>query len=269
MFSASFGGPLFRTTSSVASPVASARDLITGQIPTIENVSNELSIEGSDLTWQTWRQQTDVNDADNVGLNYGNRAQWDLPSVSNRILIIARVKWDGNAHSSFSRVISQRTSAGGDEEWAIIMDGTGHFIARIGGFSGSDFILVGGITAGDWVHVVLYRDAVEGAISLYGRNGGHIETVTGSPGAISASTANLTIGHRDGENRTWDGWIDYIDIWHGLDDIDALTRAIPRKPWKIYEPLRIPIGSPVAAGGTTPKGPLGHPLHGALGGPIG
>jgi hypothetical protein len=93
-------------------------------------------------------------------------------------------------------------------------------------------------------------------------------TYIGTP----ANTVVATWAYGNAEGLTgsmaWDGYIAFFTIWLRYLP-DAELKELHNNPTALYgnSPARL-YEFPAPAAGTTPKGPLGHPLKGAFGGPI-
>ena len=90
-------------------------------------------------------------------------------------------------------------------------------------------------------------------------------------GTALTSYNNLFFGERSSNAQDFDGW-----LWHHylydrvLSDAEVWAMWHPSTRWDLYHTPRIGVPGFVAAvGGVNPKGPLGMPLHGPFGGPIG
>jgi len=255
MFAVAFQGA-YGESSADGVLVPSARELVTGHVPITANSSSSdpMSITASRYGL-AYRQQTDGGgETDEVGLIYGNRARWDLPSQTEQILIITRVKWDGNLHDGWGRIVSQGNGSSSDE-YAIGLDNTAgqHFFVRIGNNDLPD--TSHNVVAGNWYTIIAWQTGI-------GTNEKHLEiwddtgllvAIEEDGTTIAASTRNLCIGHRDLEDRTWDGWIDYCYIWHGLADPIPYLRAIFKNPNIFFLPYQQII--PVSVGAEAPSGP--------------
>ena len=108
----------------------------------------------------------------------------------------------------------------------------------------------------DGIGIGLFIDAVQRA---------NIST----SGAIADNAKELGFGgHPDSGGRYIDGFISHIRIWSralSLDNIEWLRY----EPFSMIKPrFRRTWFDVAAVAGANPKGPLGHPLYGAFGGPL-
>ncbi|KKM22164.1 hypothetical protein LCGC14_1628120 [marine sediment metagenome] len=79
----------------------------------------------------------------------------------------------------------------------------------------------------------------------------------------------FAIGNRNGSNLPMDGIIEYVYLYRRALSASEIA-LLYRYPFYMFkDPNEVAVlGAGVVAAGTNPKGPLGHPLHGALAGPI-
>ncbi len=101
---------------------------------------------------------------------------------------------------------------------------------------------------------------------------------SGTAGTNTTNNADVQVGARRGtESNTGEGWT--LDVGERVWDARIYNRALtpaeayalwhPDTRWELYRQPGIRVPGFVAAAGVNPKGPLGMPLHGPLGGPIG
>jgi len=88
-------------------------------------------------------------------------------------------------------------------------------------------------------------------------------------GFSPSGASKLSLTHQNGAK-----WADQTIFLAGLSNSTwnvSQVETLSENPWQIFEPSTnvIPFPGPVAVGGARPQNPLGHPLKGAFGGPIG
>ena len=99
-------------------------------------------------------------------------------------------------------------------------------------------------------------------------NGRKIAPITGD--ALGGTGVSNRIGHGVASVLDWNGSIRQVRIYDYAWD-GALARSFARSPAGVFRPATSRTARTTvvaAAGGTTPKGPLGHPFHGPFAGPI-
>jgi len=119
------------------------------------------------------------------------------------------------------------------------------------------------IALNTWYAVGISVNGGSGSIYVNGID----ETSDGILNNIPTATANMSLmGWNHSASRVLNGYVPFLPMWdYPLSAAEQLRLA--RDPFKLFERrVWVPVGgAPPAA---NPKGPLGHPLQGALGGPI-
>lgn len=120
--------------------------------------------------------------------------------------------------------------------------------------------------ADTWIHIVGTYDGSNIRVYANGVVGGTVGTLAGN---TDASTDPMAIGSENASAQNpWLGQIDHVTIYNRVLSAGEVASlyADPFQDWR-PEPIELWSDKTVAAG-ANPKGPLGHPLRGALAGPI-
>lgn len=186
-----------------------------------------------------------------AGWDFGNTGGVGIYEPSAAITIIARARVAGSASVSGSRIISKRSSAGGQDSYAIYLQGTAGTTMRYrieqSDFATADQDIVR--TAGNYfnvlVDVAVASDVVDQNQWIWepetGAQQALLKTATFA-GAIDRGNGNLCIGHRQAEVRTWDGDIHYVALFNTKKDITEIEK-FRRNPWQIFKPQLILLPS--------------------------
>lgn len=121
---------------------------------------------------------------------------------------------------------------------------------------------------GEWSHI-LWTFTVSGLDTIIEPwvNGVSQGTQTNVGNGILVNAAeDLFIGSRRATDEFFDGLIDHVAVWNRSFSVSEITQ-VSHNPFAMFRRDPIELQDSAAAG-TTPKGPLGHPLHGPLGGPV-
>lgn len=120
-------------------------------------------------------------------------------------------------------------------------------------------------TLNSWVHVVGTNDGASRNMTFY------IDSVLQTSGGYTGGNigTNARFGLDPAGFKPFDGQIDHAIIYdRALISSEVVQLFI--NPFIMFDrdPIELWVGSVAAAAAANPKGPLGHPLHGALAGPI-
>ena len=166
-------------------------------------------------------------------------------------------------------MVTKKAGASGDYDFFFGMSGNDY---KFGAGSDPFAVATGAIVAGfngiD-THVVARSKGTGGSDSTIWVNGE--QEASGANTIEATTTREFTLG---GYHSAFamDGSIWHIGIWNlALSDAEILYLHHPATRYDLIWQPRVQIQGFVAAapGGATPKGPLGMPLHGPFGGPIG
>ncbi len=172
-----------------------------------------------------------------------------------KLTIITRVRPGDEDDAGGSRIVSKRTTSVGNDDWAVYMlTDTAANDKLAFKVNGSDDNIIR--TSGDWqgvlIDVAMSVDATEQNQYVWEVENGLFQSLLGQTGAVvDQSSGNLATGHRDGENRSFDGEIHYVAIWD-RPQTQTFIEDFRRNPWQIFEhrqePLLIESVAPPAVG---------------------
>ena len=101
----------------------------------------------------------------------------------------------------------------------------------------------------DWFDVIGYCNGALAFTQWYTPNvtAQPISTQTFVSGVreASLSSGKLCIGHRDEEDRSWDGWLEYVALWNKPKSVEFLQK-FRLNPYQIFKPKTIFLGKPEA-----------------------
>ena len=183
---------------------------------------------------QTWNQAG----SNRAGFDFGDREEYRLAGGS--FTIMARWRDTGTYASGWSRVVSRRMTSPGNDEYAVIMQSADNFYSRV---AGSDHLLQltgRNISPYGWMDSYVRFDTTIPTTNqilqkvwdlTHGQSWVGVGTESGE---ISDGTGHLCIGHRQEEQRVWDGEIDYVAIWKTPYDLDW-AEEFRANPWQIFK----------------------------------
>ncbi len=160
------------------------------------------------------------------------------------LTIISQVRMDEFLDLNGQRIISKRTSAGGNDDWTIMTGNiNSQYIFRVNGLT--DTVTKGsGNYLGKLIDVALSVDGDAQDNYVWDLDDDELSTSLGQGGTtVNQSDGNLCIGHRQGENRVWDGDIHYVALFNKKKS-SPFIEQFRRNPWQIFAPriVRIPVG---------------------------
>lgn len=188
----------------------------------------------------------------------GKEAGWDFGDTNatsqvyepTELTIITQVRVDEVLDTGGQRTVSKRTSAGGNDDWTIYIGGSDNiFTFRVNGLD--DAVTK---SSGNWLgHLVDLALAVDSAGQdnyVWSLTDGTRDFGLGEAGAtVDQSDGNLCIGHRQAEERVWDGDIHYVALFN-KKKTQTFIEDFRKNPWQIFKPRHetLLIESGVAVG---------------------
>jgi len=154
------------------------------------------------------------------------------------LTIIAQVFHNDWLDANGQRIISKRAGVTSNDDYSIQTGANANeLFYRVNGLD--DTINIGQSLENQWLDVALTVNSSNQDSYLWRIATNERDTSLGNLGAtVDQSTGNLCVGHRNGENRVWDGDINYVAIWRVKKDEDFLEN-FRRNPWQIFEPRRL------------------------------
>lgn len=202
-----------------------------------------------------------------------------LDNISPMSLSVWIYTKGANPNSAFARILDKRPLNGQATGWSLIHETTNDFVDFLVDFDGGTDLRVqtsnSTLAKNIWQHILLTWDGSLTATNVHiyvnGIEVGYQTQTNGVGNREDDSTGTFDIGNATASSyeRAFNGLIDVPSVYNRiLSTFEAVQ--LNRNPFIMIdrEPVELWIGSVVAAAGANPKGPLGHPLHGALAGPI-
>jgi len=173
-----------------------------------------------------------------AGFVFGNTGGSGVYEPSAEITMLSRVRPEGEYDSGWSRIVSKRTTVGGDDDYALIFKSNTEMYTRVGSNDGA-VLSFGSSHDGQLIEIAGVITG-SGDLSSYAWNldTGSIDNTNNAARSLGTGTGNLCIGHRDNEAREWDGHIHYVALWNKAKSLDFLN-AFRANPWQVFAPQRI------------------------------
>ena len=222
----------------VGTPITGGSSFITSET----QIYNSRSIRTARL------DSTDT--ASETGWIFGDHPEYDL----TRLSFAASARDFGIYDTGWSRIFSKRFTAPGDDVYACMLSNQNNLYFRLGDDSASSNSHLNqnlARTSGfrDWFDVIGYCNGALAFTQWYTPNvtAQPISTQTFVSGVreASLSSGKLCIGHRDEEDRSWDGWLEYVALWNKPKSVEFL-QTFRLNPYQIFKPKTIFLGKPEA-----------------------
>lgn len=214
------------------------------EVDLINNIVGD-RIGGGDMSLVTTSKgiTTDWNNFETnttVGFDFGNTVGGSGVYEPTELTIIASVRTGSVADAGGSRIISKRQGVTSNDDYCIYWIGD-IITYRING--SDDVINPTGIGDLDNRSFEVAMAAASSGQDNYfwdleGTGEQHDLANSGVP--VNTSNGNLCVGHRESNDRSWNGLIHYVAMWRVKKD-QAFIEAFRANPWQVFQQQRILI----------------------------
>ena len=190
-----------------------------------------------------------------------DRLGWDFGDTGGsgryeptELTIITSADLGNEVDNGDSRIVSKRDTAGGGDDWSVQFGSSATEIRfRING--SNDIINPGDLDSllGLSFDFALAVDSAGQDNYLKERDGALYTLLAQTGATVDQGTGNLCIGHREGEDRAFDGTLHYVAVWDHKKSQAEIERFWAN-PWQLLAPRLqlVPVSAGAAVGGVSP-----------------